>query len=731
VHPHERSELVIEKEHPITEENSQPTSRLIVMTSDQLNRNGSVIALSALANRAEEMWEHGAPMHLGHDVHQLLGWAFPMGIAFSHASGLLVGYHVLPKNDNERKELSRAHQGYYAALHIKQCKVHIPKLDKLLGGLRSNEAKYLYASCVAYIQAELAVSVFEEVFSQADSDGLIDLRMLMREFDVLGPGVFKHKKSDLAVFAHPFFRKSLSRLNSFNPDFLEDMQRLVPRVDLSIRIALDRDMVGLASTYQDHIELAYWRGPFFNDDLSRIPRGVTEYANPEGMGRWESGVFKTQFWWKDNEGARSFESEEIREVPSMGLPSEGYGLRYVHSYMGDEGNLIHHLDGAIRAYTTGDYEFRKNVSIDRAGKHSQYTKLFRLDGDITVSEWKHLVSNYYQGNILVVEYFGGLEEFNRGAGLVEEGIPPDISPRARMCPYSMARDSGVIVFVSFGQLFNDASSDLRSFAVRDYFVKDGSKDKYVEWIGLEWVKAIKRLGGVCELPSGIRLTNFEDEYFNVPTLRHRPGVDLPDVQLSAKGLQLLVRGLTGKGRDSVLGVSMAWPYNNAELSISAIGHATSVAKWLELTGGRWPGFGMQPADWIDWQKAEMAKVWSTRSGFPSIEEIGRTTGSLWIHRRPLGKEVEVESQVDEGKQGIRHKLMFPPEEDALLGAVESGLLGVATGYEVLAARCIKCGGDYMKCEHSKLLDDGVTVEISKCNPLGRFWTDRPTRWNRI
>ena len=39
------------------------------------------------------------------------------------------------------------------------------------------------------------------------------------------------------------------------------------------------------------------------------------------------------------------------------------------------------------------------------GRRSDYTKIFRIDGDLKLSDWKSLVTNYMQDNPLIYEYF--------------------------------------------------------------------------------------------------------------------------------------------------------------------------------------------------------------------------------------------------------------------------------------------------------------------------------------
>ena len=704
-------------------------SRLIIMASDKVNLYDQKIALSALAEQLEQVWEGGIPIHLGHDMHRVIGWNFPLGIFMLPGEGQLVGYQIFPEEEGERGALLKAHEGYFAKYHHDHCHEHLPELRRALGHHLTEEGRFLYAGCVSYIQAGLAREIFPELFTDIDEDGLIDIRHLLKECEFIGPGTFKHKESSFCGYLHPYFRKSLSRHNSPCAEFLDGLLTLTRRPELSIRVALDPDMVGLASTYKPHIELEYWRGPKFNDDLTKIPPGVTEHAHPEGLERSISGVFKTQFWWKDNEGARSFEMEEIREVPSMGLPEKGFGLRYIHSFLTDNKQSIAHCDGAIRAYTMEEYEYRKTLPINQAGKASRYTKLFRVDGELTVGEWKHLVANYYQGNTLVLEYFGGLEDFNRSAGIGKGSASRRLTPVERYCPYGMTPEMGVRVFLSLHRRSNETEATTgRSFLVRDFLVVNGEEQKYVEWICLEWAKAIRREGGQCPLPVGCGYVTIEDEYFNIPVLRHGSDTGLAEVQASATALHRLSMCLVGDGRKTVFSTGIVWPYGNSELSLSVMGTASAVAKWLEITGDKWPGLSMRLPEWIEWQTAVVEATGSVRTNKPTADEIAQTTGSLWIRRRPLGDEVEAESHLDDDAGGIWTTLRFRPGHDDLLEAVSTGELGVAVAHVVQAAKCRKCGGDYFTCVHSKFLDPDVYAEISKCVPMGRFWTNRPTRW---
>lgn len=221
------------------------------------------------------------------------------------------------------------------------------------------------------------------------------------------------------IFAHRFFRRSLSHRNKFNEYFLSSFDKTVAKNShLVPRLRLDPDIIGHPETVTNLLELEYWWGPHFNDDISLIPNGVTEHKASERT-RYFEGIDRTQIWWKSPETRlnssiedryRTFEIEELIENSSGGLPDEQYGCRYAHAEYSIGTSSITHFDGAIRAYPQDEYLDRIDLAIDQAGKHSDYTKLFRFDGCMTVDLWKHLLCDYFKGNPLIPEYLGAAQD---------------------------------------------------------------------------------------------------------------------------------------------------------------------------------------------------------------------------------------------------------------------------------------------------------------------------------
>ncbi len=281
--------------------------------------------------------------------------------------------------------------------------------------------------------------------------GLFTLKTLIP----IGPGVFRH--DDLVFFAHPFLRRSLSRLNSLNSPFLVRLQQLAA-AKLNVKIALDPDMVGLASSYSDYFEFEYWWGPKFTDDLTQIPVGIARHEAEEDQ-RLFHGISRTEFWWQSRDEQHIFEVEELRDIPTAPQGGSNYGCRYVHSIIDEAESYTKHFDGAIRMYTEDKMLERLDTNIRDAGRHSLYTKLWRIDGVIDTAAWKALLTDYFRDNQLVGEYLGATPEGFRDSlaaidlPVVEprqETVDETLTPMLQeYVPYSMSKGSGVRLALSF------------------------------------------------------------------------------------------------------------------------------------------------------------------------------------------------------------------------------------------------------------------------------------------
>lgn len=401
--------------------------KLGIIATDQVDLHGTRIPASALME-AEELARHvarerelppGNPVHIQHDLHRPIGWGQVLGHMIDGSMVRTIGLMNQVESNQEKTNLANLSAKFWHQHH------HVGKeslrddLSKRVTPASIQNATYHHLEAYTIARSGIAAELYPELFDLTselvDKDGLTDYCALVARMKRLQPGVFLDSERGLVLFAHRFFRRSLSHLNKLNDYFLESFETIAQESSLNSRLRLDPDLLGLGETVHDLIEREYWHGPKFSDDVVSIPPGSSEHKASEQV-RFYEGVDRTHFWWKIPEardqggievGFRTFEIEELIENVSGGLSDERYGCRYAHAEFSPAVSAITHFDGAIRAYSFEAYLDRIEKMIDRAGKHSEYTKLFRFDGSLPVQHWKRLLSDFYRGNPLIPEYLGG------------------------------------------------------------------------------------------------------------------------------------------------------------------------------------------------------------------------------------------------------------------------------------------------------------------------------------
>jgi hypothetical protein len=398
-----------------------------IFATDQVDRHGTCILASALME-AEERARHtarergfppGNPMHIQHDMHRPIGWSHVLGHLVDGAMVRTIGLMNQVETNEEKAALTKLRAEFWQHHHHAGKESLRDELSERVAPASLQGAIYHRLEAYAVARSGLAAEVYPELFDLTselvDKDGLTDYRALVKRMKLLQPGVFLDPERGLVVFAHRFFRRSLSHLNKLNDYFLESFDMTAKESSVYPRLRLDPDLLGHAQTVSHLMEREYWHGPKFSDDVVSIPRGSSEHKASERV-RFFEGIDKTHFWWKAPEARdqggvevryRTFEVEELIENVSGGLLDERYGCRYAHAEFSPAVSAITHFDGAIRAYPSEAYLERIEKTIDRAGKHSEYTKLFRFDGSLPVQRWKRLLSDFYRGNPLIPEYLGG------------------------------------------------------------------------------------------------------------------------------------------------------------------------------------------------------------------------------------------------------------------------------------------------------------------------------------
>ncbi|WP_456324692.1 hypothetical protein [Desulfonauticus submarinus] len=692
---------------------------IIVLNSDAVNRYGIKFPVSVLEQGLNQTWLKGIPTCIGHDIHRPIAWTRPLGIYLEPSLASLIGIILIPETDEEHEWLYKNHLAYVEQLYSRQCEEHADRLHSLIKKHLHGNERCIFAECVSLVRKNLAKEVFSKLFNSADKDGLINFKDILKEFETIGPGVFKYKKDDLAIFAHPYFRKSLSRLNNFNKFFLQNFFSLDTKENLDLKIALDPDMIGLASTYKEPIELEYWWGPKFDDNIENIPPGVTVHAS-EDYQKIFYGILKTEFWWKEENGNKIFECEEVIETLSLGIGQDKYSCRYVHAIFEDSKGIFH-FDGAVRIYTKEELEDRKGKNINKAGKHVKYFKLFRIDGELDINEWKTLVCNYFQGNPLPIEYFNGERQKDLEPALItQDKKENDI--KYNFYPYSINQGMGVRIFISYHSLVEVDENVLR---VLDTITVNGKTYNCVEDSVIELKKALQRLGDDLLIPDKIKIVAFEDLYLNLPIIRHNKKFMPNNLQTTIKAIKLLVEKLSERNTDYVISFTLSWPTESKEVRLSVIGHVRDVYRWINYCTDI-PTSDDQIASWLESIRQWLEKNYTNvPQGDPPFEKLLKpTAGVLWINRIPISQEMEPKLYFSNENNALMFEFKIPSMMKQISEALQIGLLQVALAFFVNRSECSKCKRDYYKCFHSKFLDEDVIQIIKDAEPICIFWTDK-------
>ena len=373
-----------------------------IAMSDGINRKNHYIGLPAILNAYEDSWRYGVPSNLNHDSTKFIGWTFFTGIYMEPGKAYALNSMNVPQSDAEKRAMEKMNVCYMYKTAYLDKKDKFEQLKEMLGNNLSDDAKPALISSVAYEDKDIVLRQFPDIRENMHK-GLIDIRLL----EPILPGIYK--KGKYLLYAHRYFRRNCAIVNALNDSFLELFDEL-KNSDLKVQIALDLDLIGLQGTEKRELEYQYWWGPEFDDNLSKIPYGVTHYNN-ECYDNIFSNIVSTECGWYEQDQKQTFECEEINDRENIRIDGEAYyGCRFIHSMLNPESNLPYHLDGAIRAYSDEKMLHRMEIPLNECERDTVYTKLWRIDGDMPVVLWKKLITHYYRDNMLVGEYLGGHDE---------------------------------------------------------------------------------------------------------------------------------------------------------------------------------------------------------------------------------------------------------------------------------------------------------------------------------
>lgn len=572
----------------------------------------------------------GTPMHIAHDLHRVAGWTETIGLYLDGNVVQQVGFLHVPTTDEEAAAIRVVQTMYIDLRHKEFCAPFEEGLRQRAAPAAGAEARIAFCTSAVLAEEGLAARLYPRLFEDkspsVDKDGLVSYRDLLTEVAEIQPGIFLDKNRGLLLFAHQDFRRSLSRLNNLNAYFLRALSVLVKdRPDLDIRLRLDPDLVGHPDSLFHAIELEYWHGPPFDSDISMIPAGVTVHAARDRE-RSIEGIDSMHFWWKGAEeragpdgstvAYRTFEAEELIDNPSFGLSDDAYGCRYVHAEFSEAKGTITHFDGAIRCYRGEAYLQRLDAQIDRAGKQSEYTKLFRVDGSLEVSSWKSLLTNFFRGNNLVPEYLNG--ELTTAAS----------SDKTEAAPSTHTGDAtaGVRALVSYSRIENETSSS--GLALDRLLAWGGQEVRYLERYDGEGFNLVTR---------GVDLrrvfqAQFSDGIVNFPRITIPRNAETDVLKGRLLDIANAIEIDVSNKRLEATSLAFTWLWEDLSITLSLAGAAETVSTFLRKLAGI-VDIKRAPSDWIEELKKIVVQMASSADSAVDPHELVDHGGFLTLPHR--------------------------------------------------------------------------------------------------
>ena len=575
-----------------------------------------------------------------------------------------------------------------------------------------------------WFSSGLVLYGYERIVSQAfpnlaahienDKDGLVNLDYLLNEFDYLSQGIFKKKDSNLCVIAHPFFRRALSIHNNFHWLFLDELISMHGQENIRIKLKLDMDFLGYAPSFIPVHEFEYWWGPKYDDDITAIPPGLTQYGSDE-FERQYYQIDRTEFVWKHEENLYTLELEEVKDEPAPTI-KDIYGCRYVHAIWDTRKKGFDHFDGATRSYDMELMLERVSKKMTEMGRRSEYTKLFRIDGNLPLSNWKSLVTNYLQGNPQIYEYFG----------LPKPGVQAVIEPEheptvlERYVPYSINKGDGIRLYVSYHAKETEQTEG-RYFSSNDVLTMANGPLKAVEFITVDVVKIFERKGISISLPKDCNFVLHEDYYHNIPCISHDGANIQGTLNGTFSGFKELVEVLVREEHDHVVSLSMAWNWEDRKVNVALMGHVDDLNKWFKATS-------MIPIErarfkiWLE-QQGKYIKANGTESRCPALASVICDDGMLYLHRRLVRQDAEM--NWPDLKKPMEPIFNIPKEKTDLIEALQQELIYATPSLIIKKMLCVKTGLDYKLSPYCILLDKGVNQLMDDVEMIAFHWTDKP------
>ncbi|MDN3436486.1 hypothetical protein QMA04_00205 [Planococcus sp. APC 3900] len=674
-----------------------------VYSSNKVNKKNIKMEISGLSSAVQTSLD-GFPMYFGHNYHKPIGWTHSLGIFIEPKIVRALGTAYLPENEDEYKLIENKIREYsYKNLdeHFEKF-IHI--LDERLSDFYSGKQKYNNTECVSVIDKEIVKKVFPGIFEKEDKSGLISLK----DLNSINPGVYQI--GEYLLFAHSYFRRSLSRLNTLNEEFLRQLENVKHNPELDVKISIDLDLIGLAETFNKRHEFQYWRGPLFKDDLGNISDGVTVYSANDNQ-KLFSGISRTEFGWYKQDNKKTLECEEIADEPSYGLNNESYGCRYIHSMLNEETQLPYHLDGAIRLYSEERMIERLDIDIKKASRDTVYTKLWRIDGNINISLWKSLIVDYFRDNTLISEYLEGKTED-------EDIVSPYLfttEKNEKYIPLDVQKEKGVRLLVSYHK-----SEEL----IEGNYLKNHDfllwENKHYEAMDNNALTLIKMLQKEIQINfnEDIQYIDYNDLITNLPPMIFSSKSAVRDAWFTRAQIYKLCKAWNEKGDDRIVTFTIGINYKDYLVYYSYLGHVSDMVVWMKKDKNEYPLTSKEINKWSEKVSATLNEIFINEE-ILDLSKVMDKYGVLTLNREEF--EGDFKKVYDDHENALMLELAMPKDEIDIL---EADGITLAQPVWIRKSTCSNCRKEYRSCSCIKTIEKNIFEIIEEMEYLTPIWTNR-------
>ncbi|MCG9512773.1 hypothetical protein MCL32_14290 [Acinetobacter pittii] len=685
-------------------------SHIQILNTDQINKYNYKFSLSTLESGLKQTWGIGTPSFISHDYHRPYAWCKTLGLWVMPHQAALIGKMLIPNKQEERELVNNL------CLDFISRKIQdVPEnekadlLSKINKDFISEDAIVVQRECISILDKNIAKKMFPEIFlgNETDKHSLISLK----ELNPIAPGVFEHK--GVAVFAHRFFRRSLSQFNNLNSPFLEKIQNLISKDELDLKIAIDPHSLGLIESYKSPIELDFWWGPKFNNNLNDIPLGVSLHKSNEKE-EFFSGVSRTEFWWHRQDGIQSLECEEVRAKPSYGFSNERseelYGCRYVHSMINKEGKA-YHLDGAVRVYNEEQFINRLDVDITKAGKNTEYYKVWRIDGPIDISLWKSLISDFYKDNHLIGEYFlGEKREIQEIQEIQEENILSYLQQ-------DFTEEDGIQAYLSYHELIEKEvaeNEDIFVCPVEFLNYSDGGL-RFIDFYALDFLKILRSSTNFkLKLPQDTKYLAFEDYNINLPLVICKNGNHVENASKIFNSVKIFINSLNNI-ENRIVTLAIGIEYEEVLAKFSLIFKPKSFLQYIQNNEITFPNCFDDIGEWIEeFQNLLSITFKDTKTSFSDsgyLSDIGQFT----VNREYLPADMIVLEK--------EFSLRIHESNVEIINLIQSGKMIAAPVFLIDEVECESCESNYLTCECNLIM---TLKKMNSYEPVSMFWSRKNT-----